>query len=117
MPGMQVEEIALVNIVLRRWDGARIWYPTTSIISIPLLNLTRSNNKWEFFQVDILSDSQQHHTCQFQQLKTSTISDSESMWALNMSKAACARSEASRSILKELGERGHVLMQLQGSTM
>ena len=48
---MQVEEIALVNIVLRRWDGARIWYPTTSIISIPLLNLTRSNNKWEFFQV------------------------------------------------------------------
>ncbi|KAK9863795.1 hypothetical protein WJX84_010731 [Apatococcus fuscideae] len=47
----KVEEIALVNIVLRRWDGARIWYPTTAIISIPLLNLTRSNNKWEFFQV------------------------------------------------------------------
>ena len=26
---LQVEEIALVSCVVRRWDGARIWWPNT----------------------------------------------------------------------------------------
>ena len=44
---MQVEEIALVNCIVRRWDGARIWWPNSLLDTYPLINLSRSNNKWE----------------------------------------------------------------------
>ena len=39
--------------VLKRWDGCRIWYPNSLINVYPILNLTRSENKWEFFKVRI----------------------------------------------------------------
>ena len=42
--------------VLKRWDGSRIWYPNSLVNVVPILNLTRSENKWEFFKVS-------HHTC------------------------------------------------------
>ena len=48
---VQVEEIALVNCVVRRWDGARIWWPNVLLDSYPLVNLSRSNNKWESVEV------------------------------------------------------------------
>lgn len=47
----QVEEIALNMTVLKRWDGGRIWYPNSMINTVPILNVTRSENKWEFFKV------------------------------------------------------------------
>lgn len=37
--------------VLKRWDGSRIWYPNSMINVVPILNITRSENKWEFFKV------------------------------------------------------------------
>ena len=46
-----VEEIALVNCVVRRWDGARIWWPNVLLDAYPLINLSRSNNKWESVEV------------------------------------------------------------------
>ena len=51
----QVEEIALNNTVLKRWDGSRIWYPNAMINVVPILNITRSDNKWEFFKVSLLA--------------------------------------------------------------
>ena len=51
MPWSQVEEIALVNCIVRRWDGARIWWPNTLLDTYPLVNLSRSNNKWESVEV------------------------------------------------------------------
>ncbi|KAL3160440.1 hypothetical protein ABBQ32_010760 [Trebouxia sp. C0010 RCD-2024] len=47
----KVEEIALNMTVLKRWDGGRIWYPNSMINTVPILNVTRSENKWEFFKV------------------------------------------------------------------
>ena len=49
-----VEEIALVNCVVRRWDGARIWWPNVLLDTYPLINLSRSNNKWESVEVRFL---------------------------------------------------------------
>lgn len=46
-----VEEIALVTCVLRRWDGARLWWPNNLLSANPLINLSRSNNKWEDLEV------------------------------------------------------------------
>ena len=50
-----MEEIALVTCVLRRWDGARLWWPNNLLDSNPLINLSRSNNKWEDCEVHLLS--------------------------------------------------------------
>ncbi|KAL0029403.1 hypothetical protein WJX77_004930 [Trebouxia sp. C0004] len=47
----KVEEIALNMTVLKRWDGCRIWYPNSLMNVVPILNITRSENKWEFFKV------------------------------------------------------------------
>ena len=40
-----------MNCVVRRWDGARIWWPNTLLDAYPLVNLSRSNNKWESVEV------------------------------------------------------------------
>ena len=48
---MQVEEVALQNIVLRRADGVRIFFPITKLSVEPVLNVSRSNNRWEGFKV------------------------------------------------------------------
>ncbi|EIE26550.1 hypothetical protein COCSUDRAFT_39616 [Coccomyxa subellipsoidea C-169] len=47
----QVEEVALQNIVLRRADGVRIFFPITKLSVEPVLNVSRSNNRWEGFKV------------------------------------------------------------------
>ncbi len=41
--------------VLKRWDGCRIWYPNSLINVVPILNITRSENKWEFFKVWVIA--------------------------------------------------------------
>lgn len=47
----QVEEIALNNTVLKRTDGCRVWYPNSMMNVQPVLNVSRSDNRWEFFKV------------------------------------------------------------------
>ena len=47
----RVEEIALLNTVLVRWDGARIWSPNTQLSTAQLVNLSRSANKGESLKV------------------------------------------------------------------
>ncbi|KAK9815600.1 hypothetical protein WJX72_006571 [[Myrmecia] bisecta] len=46
-----VEEIALVSTVIKQWNGTRIWYPNSKLIAMPIINITRSDNKWESFMV------------------------------------------------------------------
>ena len=48
---LQVEEIALLNTTLLRWDGARIWQPNARLAGDALLNLSRSENKSEAIKV------------------------------------------------------------------
>lgn len=48
---LQVEEISLQNCILKRWDGARIWYPNTVMLAAPVINMARSDCKWESFTV------------------------------------------------------------------
>lgn len=47
----KVEEIMLLNTKVKRWDGACIYYPNTILNQNPLINLSRSDNKWEFFKL------------------------------------------------------------------
>lgn len=42
---LQVEEISLTSIVVRRTDGVRQWYPIAKMSTNTLSNLTRSDNK------------------------------------------------------------------------
>ena len=46
-----MEEIALNNTVLKRSDGCRVWYPNSMMNVQPVLNVSRSDNRWEFFKV------------------------------------------------------------------
>ena len=48
-----MEEIALVNTVVKRWDGVRIWYPNSLLLVQPVINMSRSDFKWEFFKVSV----------------------------------------------------------------
>ena len=48
-----MEEIALVNTVVKRWDGVRIWYPNSLLLVQPVINVSRSDFKWEFFKVSV----------------------------------------------------------------
>ena len=48
---LQVEEMALQNLTLRRSDGVRIFYPITKLCKEPILNISRSANRWEGFKV------------------------------------------------------------------
>lgn len=48
---MQVEEVALQNVVLKRADGVRIFYPITKLAIEPVYNVSRSANRWEGFKV------------------------------------------------------------------
>lgn len=50
-PVVQVEEISLQTCILKRWDGARVWYPNIIMLSAPVTNITRSGCKWECFTV------------------------------------------------------------------
>lgn len=46
-----MEEIALLNTVLLRWDGARIYAPNSRLNSEQLFNLSRSASKSEVLKV------------------------------------------------------------------
>lgn len=48
---LQVEEMALQNLTLRRSDGVRIFYPITKLCKEPIFNISRSANRWEGFKV------------------------------------------------------------------
>lgn len=50
-----MEEIALNMTVLKRWDGCCIWYPKSLINVVPILNITRSENKLEFYKVWVIA--------------------------------------------------------------
>ena len=39
----------LLNTTVRRWDGAKCYYPTAMLNAAPLLNLSRSENRVEAF--------------------------------------------------------------------
>ncbi|KAK9844135.1 hypothetical protein WJX81_005562 [Elliptochloris bilobata] len=53
----QVESIALQATTLLRWDGVKIWYPNAKLLLEPVMNVARSNNRWEGFKalVDIIT--------------------------------------------------------------
>jgi len=47
----KVEEMMLLNTKVKRWDGACVYFPNSVLDTNPLINLSRSDNKWEFFKV------------------------------------------------------------------
>ena len=49
----QVEEIALLNTTLIKWDGSRVLYPNYKMNTDMITNITRSNNKGEVFSVNV----------------------------------------------------------------
>ena len=49
----QVEEIALLNTTLIKWDGSRVLYPNYKMNTDMIINITRSNNKGEVFSVNV----------------------------------------------------------------
>ena len=49
----QVEEIALLNTTLIKWDGSRVLYPNYKMNTDMIVNVTRSNNKGELFTVNV----------------------------------------------------------------
>ena len=44
-----MEEIALLNTTLIKWDGSRVLYPNYKMNTDMIVNITRSNNKGELF--------------------------------------------------------------------
>lgn len=48
---VQVEEIALLNTTLIKWDGSRVLYPNYKMNTDMITNITRSYNKGEIFAV------------------------------------------------------------------
>ncbi|KAA6420817.1 MAG: small conductance mechanosensitive ion channel family [Trebouxia sp. A1-2] len=49
----KVEEIALLNTTLIKWDGSRVLYPNYKMNTDMITNITRSNNKGEVFSVNV----------------------------------------------------------------
>ena len=49
----QVEEIALLNTTLIKWDGSRVLYPNYKMNTDMIVNINRSNNKGELFTCNI----------------------------------------------------------------
>ena len=39
--------------MVKRWDGVRIWYPNSLLLVQPVINMSRSDFKWEFFKVRV----------------------------------------------------------------
>lgn len=50
----QVMEISLQCTLFQRWDGIRIYYPNARLSGEPILNVSRSANRWEGFKVALL---------------------------------------------------------------
>ncbi|KAK9786905.1 hypothetical protein WJX73_008469, partial [Symbiochloris irregularis] len=49
----QVEEIALTVTMVTRWDGVKLWFPNVKLASGEVANVSRSNNRWEGFKVQV----------------------------------------------------------------
>ncbi|KAK9823582.1 hypothetical protein WJX72_003976 [[Myrmecia] bisecta] len=49
----KVEEIALQNTILLRWDGVKIWQPNHILSNGAVMNVSRSANRWEGFKVAV----------------------------------------------------------------
>lgn len=47
-------EISLQCTLFQRWDGIRIYYPNARLSTEPILNVSRSANRWEGFKVSQL---------------------------------------------------------------
>eukprot|EP00884_Botryococcus_braunii_P005990 jgi/Botrbrau1/15392/Bobra.43_2s0020.1 len=47
----QVEEIHLQNTTFKRYDGVKIYYPTSKLVTEPIFNISRSANRWDSFKV------------------------------------------------------------------
>ena len=45
-----MEEISLSSIVMKKGDGSRVWYPVAKLISNPLSNLSRGDNRCDKLQ-------------------------------------------------------------------
>lgn len=50
----QVEEITLNATIVRRSDGGRMWYSNTKLATSNVINLSRSDNKYESFKVSTM---------------------------------------------------------------
>ena len=53
---------AAAQTVVLRTDGARIWYPNTLLLLVPVLNVTRTDSRRMEFQVHCITPNQ---TCHF----------------------------------------------------
>lgn len=51
---VQVEEMALNNVVLQQSNGIKVFYPITRMFSEPVYNVSRSSNRWEGYRVRII---------------------------------------------------------------
>lgn len=60
---LQVVEISLQCTLLQRWDGIRIYYPNTKLSTEPILNVSRSANRWEGFKVLMCTLPVMCYTC------------------------------------------------------
>ena len=52
--GLQIEEIALLNTTLTRYDGAKVVYPNPKMNADMVVNLNRSGNRNESIKVPTL---------------------------------------------------------------
>lgn len=41
----------LLQVVMKRWDGARIWYPNQTINMTAITNVTRTDTRCQWFKV------------------------------------------------------------------
>lgn len=49
----KVEEIGLLNTTLIRWDNAKLYYPNSRLLTLPIHNISRSDTLWEKLGVSI----------------------------------------------------------------
>ena len=42
------------QVVVRRWDGGRIWYPTQKLVAAPIFNVTRVDSRCQAIQARLL---------------------------------------------------------------
>ena len=55
---------------MRRWDGARIWYPTTKLVAAPIFNVTRVDSRCQAIQARAFTHAAPdliHFTCSVKQ--------------------------------------------------
>lgn len=48
---IQICLVESMQVVLKRWDGARIWYPNQMINSNTIVNVTRTDTRCQCFKV------------------------------------------------------------------